>query len=87
MIINFNKLFALAALVLTGSMLTAQTNERYARVQISLENKTMAELAALGLETDHGIYLQPPAIRLRRRRDCNYKLQNIDYQFITSYKI
>lgn len=57
MIINFNKLFALAALVLTGSMLTAQTNERYARVQISLENKTMAELAALGLETDHGIYL------------------------------
>ena len=54
---NFYKCVVLAVLVLTGFTLTAQTNERYARVQISLKNKTMSELAAQGLETDHGIYL------------------------------
>lgn len=54
---NFNKIGLLVAIGLTVSALTAQTNERYARVQISLKDKTMPELAALGLETDHGIYL------------------------------
>lgn len=35
----------------------SQTPERYVRVQVPLKHKSITELAALGIETDHGIYL------------------------------
>jgi carboxypeptidase T len=37
--------------------LSAQTPERYARVEISLVGKNIADLARLGIETDHGHHL------------------------------
>lgn len=41
--------------LLTASI--AQNPEKYVRVQILLEDKTMQQLAALGVEADHGLYV------------------------------
>ncbi|MCS7036879.1 MAG: M14 family zinc carboxypeptidase [Saprospiraceae bacterium] len=45
------------AWLLFASCLLAQASERYVRVGISLEGRDIAELAQLGLETDHGLHL------------------------------
>jgi len=48
-------LFALCALPI---FLHAQASPRYALVRVFLENRDMAELARLGIETDHGDWVQ-----------------------------
>ncbi|MBX2890589.1 MAG: immune inhibitor A [Saprospiraceae bacterium] len=43
--------------LITTALLRAQTPERYARVEISLVGKNVNDLAALGIEADHGQWL------------------------------
>lgn len=51
------KLLLLLSFASYCSLLAAQVPERYSEVQIDLTGKTMAELARLGIETDHGEWL------------------------------
>ncbi|MFN8304254.1 MAG: M14 family zinc carboxypeptidase [Saprospiraceae bacterium] len=51
--ITLTLLFILAGMF----CLSAQTPEKYARVRIDLSNRDIADLASLGIETDHGLYI------------------------------
>ncbi|MCC7505954.1 MAG: immune inhibitor A [Saprospiraceae bacterium] len=51
--ITFTTLFC----CLLGAIVMAQTPEKYLRVSIDLRGRDIANLAALGIETDHGLYV------------------------------
>lgn len=51
------KLILVLGLGWTCGLLVAQAPQRYSEVQIDLAGKAMAELARLGIETDHGQWL------------------------------
>ena len=53
---RFSYLFLVGMICLTCIQLQAQQNDPYALVRIHLGERTMRQLAALGIETDHGNY-------------------------------
>ena len=61
--------------------LTAQTSpERYARVEISLTGKNIKDLAALGIETDHGKYLPGRSLTTEISEAELKRVQNAGFQ-------
>ena len=48
------RLFVLLIALFTNSFLFAQSQQQYARVKVNLENRLISELAALGLDAEHG---------------------------------
>ena len=50
------KLYLLLLISLVSQFVLAQSTELFHRVKVDIKGREMAELARLGIETDHGIY-------------------------------
>ncbi len=74
------KLFLPLILTFWVVALNAQTQERYARVTISLMGKSINELAALGIETDHGQYLPSRSLTTELSESELQRVQNAGFQ-------
>lgn len=67
-------------LALCATVLEAQTQERYARVEISLIGKNIGDLAALGIETDHGKYVAGRSLTTELSESEVKLVQNAGFQ-------
>lgn len=74
------KIFLPLLLVFCAIALTAQTQERYARVTISLTGKNIKDLAALGIEVDHGQYFPSRSLTTELSESELQRVQNAGFQ-------